>query len=310
MADEVKATGPLGSDPGADVMPYGTDEPLLYGNGRFGASGYALPNPGGKLYCMNETVWAVVDMLGRGLFGVMHQEDRRFLKPLSKDILWEMWNLLNQAKKRISDVAVLPMQMEIRSEHATPVQKAFMLYPVPFFGDGCRNPDLRRYCSTVLSTITESMQHTEADKSDEVTWPGFGFMVTKHLWKVQFLMATKYFGYSRSDLYYPPTDAQFANQPRWDFDLKVDDWRNFDWTKAGVTYELTEERIDPGWVPTENDLRAIRGIPAPLAMPFAASYPTGSQPFFGGLQFGKPLGEKPTGSVGSAANTFPGGPPA
>lgn len=301
-------TGPTGNDP-ASTPVFGDDSALLYQNGRWGAAGYAVPNPGGKLFCMNETVWSTVDMLGRGLFEIMHREDRRFIKPLTKDIVWDIYALITAADKRVQDVAVLPNQLELRSEHATPVQKAFTLYPVPFFGDACKNMDLRRYASCALSCLTECMQHSEADKSNEITWQGFGVMMRKHLFKIKFNIVTKYFGYSRTDLYWPSTDQANPNQPKWDFALTIDDWRNYGNKIVSVSFETTEERVDPGWVATENDLRAIRGIPAPLAMPFCVSYAGAPPPFFGGIQFNKPLGEKPTGSLPTTSNTF-GGPPA
>lgn len=292
MVDSVGA-GPAGNDPGT-VPVYGSDEPMWYNNGRWGVSGYAVPNPGGKLFAINSAVLQTVRMLGRGLFEIMHREDRRFIKPLSKDLCWDIYQLIVLARKRLADRAVLPNESELRGEHATPAQEPFILYPVPYFGDAVRNEDLREYCRQILLCMTEAMQHSEADKTEEITI-AFAATVGKRLHRILCLMACKYFGYARADVY-----------PKLDFVIPEDKWKTFNYTTWSTSFEMTEERPDPGWYPTENDLRAIRGIPAPVAMPFCRAYPNGGQVFVGGLQFNSPIGEKATGAISAAPNAaFP-----
>lgn len=298
----------LVATPGDPPEVFGTDEILWYDNGRWGDCGYALPNPGGKLYCLNGTVWDFVNTVGRATFEIMHREDRRFVKPLPKDCVWDIWQLCAIARQRLSAVAVKPNELEIRPDHATPANQAFLLYPVPYFGDGLRNNDLRTYCRQTLLCLTDAMQHSEADKSAEITAPGFAAKMGQHLWKIMLLIATKYFAYTREQLYDPAT-----GRPNLAFDLKAEDWQKFDYTKTSISFELTEERPDPGWIPTENDLRAIRGIPAKVAMMFGKRYVAATDTFPGGLRFGQPTGEQPTGSVPSLPNTGafpqPPGPP-
>ena len=292
--------GPTSHTP--EALPvFGSDEPLWYNNGRWGAAGYGLPNPGGKLNAINSTVLGFVRMIGRGLFEIMHREDRRFIRPLGKDIVWDIYNLIILARTRLGAVAVPPNESELRGEHATPASEPFILYPVPFFGDACRNEDLRAYCRQMLLCLTEAMQHSEADKTEEITTSGFAQSVGKRLHRILCLIACKYFGYTRAEVY-----------PILNFVIPDEKWKTFNPTLLATSFEMTEERPDAGWIPTENDLRAIRGIPAVLAMPFCRSFPINGPVFNGGIQFNQPLGEAPTGALPTATNVgfpAPSGPP-
>lgn len=300
MSTETTSGGPTSHNP--EALPvFGSDEPLWYNNGRWGAAGYGVPNPGGKYNAINSTVLGFVKMMGRGLFQIMHKEDRRFIKPLGKDICWDIYQLIVLARARLSAVAVPPNESELQGEHATPASEPFILFPVPFFGDSCRNEDLRNYCRQMLLCLTEAMQHSEADKSEEITTTGFATTVGKRLHRILCLLACKYFGYARADVY-----------PNLGFVIPDEKWKTFNPTLLSTSFEMTEERVDPGWIPTENDLRAIRGIPAVLCMPFCRSFPIGGPVFSGGIQHGLPTGEKPTSAVGTAGNAAfpaPSGPP-
>jgi len=273
--------------------PFGTDEPLWYYNGRWGAAGYGVANPGGKVWCVNGTVWGFVNTIGRALFDIMHREDKDFVRPVSKQTCWDVYQLCTLGRKRLLDRAIPEHENQMQPKHSGRFRKEFILYPVPFFGDAIRNQDLAEWCDLCLRCLTEAMQHSEADKAIEVTQL-FAADIGQYVRRILFHMATKYFGYSRDK----------ANEA--DLVIPEDDWKTFNPLKWAISHETTEERHDAGWTPTENDLRAIRGITATSAMAFARRYPVGAETQAGGTGADS-TPANPAGATGAFVN--PQGPP-
>ncbi len=133
-------------------------------------------------------------------------------------------------------------------QHASPTPQIFLAWPIPFFGERVRQPDIREYAQLALLMLSEMMQHSENELGTYIT-DAFAAKVGQYLREILALMATKYFGYTRAAAY----DPAFA--------LKDTDFANYDPSKVMTSVEMTEERPPLQWWPTETDLTAIRAIP-------------------------------------------------
>lgn len=265
---------------------FGSDEVLWFVNGRWTELGYGISNTGGKNECVNPFVWEFVNQVGAELFELMHRESRLFRTALDIGMVTEIINLVQVARKRLSDNALLPSEPQQRKEHSNPTRREFVLYPVPYFDAGVRNADMRVLAQWGLDALTEAMQNSEADRSMDITARGFAASVGAPLQRILIYFATKYLGFTR----------QQAQDPA--FFVKPDDYKKFDNTAFLFSTETTDERQDAGNIPTENDLRQIRGIKASVAMSFGRRWPTGEPVYLGG-----PVDlNKPTTAPGVAVN--------
>lgn len=246
--------------PTSEAM-FQSDEILWFNNGRWGKAGYAIPNPAGKTWTANPLIHGLHSLLGRSMFELMHREDVRFSTPPHKQFWFDLHQLIVVARKRLADEAV-PDNDNNRfvPQHATPVPQTWLVYPVPFFGERIRQPDVRLYCQYALMLQSEIMQHSENEKTGHYT-PRFSSVVGMFLKEILAKFAMKYFGKTREAAY------------KADFALADTDFTAYDPAKVLLSVEMTDERPPLQWWPTENDLSQIRGIPINDALSFATRWP-------------------------------------
>jgi len=169
--------------------------------------------------------------------------------------------LIVTARKRLADRQRMPNDSNgLVVEHATPVPQVFLAWPIPFFGERIRQPDIREYAQLALLMLSEMMQHSENELATYIT-DSFAAKVGQYLREILALFATKYFGYTRVQAYDPA------------FTLKDADFANYDPAKVMTSVEMTEERPPVQWWPTEADLTAIRAIPYNEVMVLAKRWP-------------------------------------
>lgn len=238
-----------------------TDEILWYANGKWGEAGYAIPNPAGKTYTVNLEIFQLHQLVGRTMFELTHREDAKFYSPPHKQFWFDLHQLLTVARKRLADNTRAPNDTNgLVATHATPAAQAFLVYPIPYFGERIRQPDIRQFAQIGLLLLSEMMQHNDNERATYVT-PQFAGVMGKYLQEILAKMGMKYFGYSREDAYKP------------DFALKDADFQTYDPAKVMTSVEMTEERPPLQWWPTENDLSGIRSLPITEALLMARRWP-------------------------------------
>lgn len=240
---------------------FDTDEILWYDNGKWGAAGYACPNPGGKTWTNNSVIAGLFDIFGRNMFELAHREDVKFYAPPHKQFWFDLHQLIVTARKRLADRTRTPADNNgLVVTHATPNPQIFNVYPLPYFDERIRQLDVREYIRIALLMMGEVMQHSDNEHPTYIT-PGFSSLISKYLQEILALFATKYFGKTRDQAYAP------------DFVLADADFQAYDPTKVLTSVELTEERPPVQWWPTENDLSQIRGIPINEALLLCKRWP-------------------------------------
>jgi hypothetical protein len=238
-----------------------SDEILWYDNGRWGQAGYAIPNPAGKTFTNNSVIFQLHSLLGRTMFDMMHRPDVKFFGPPHKQFWFDLHQLIITARKRLADRTRQPNDSNgLDVTHVTPAPQVFLVYPVPFFGERIRQPDVREYCQLALMLQSEMMQHSDNERSTYVG-PGFSAVCGKYLQEILALLSTKYFGKTRVQAYAP------------DFALVDSDFTGYDPAKFMTSVELSEERPPLQWWPTENELSLIRGLAINEALMFAKRWP-------------------------------------
>lgn len=253
------ATGAVSKFPTFD-----TDEVLWYDNDKWGRAGYAVANPGGKTWTNNSVIYQLVQLLGRNLFELTHREDVKFYGAPHKQYWFDLHQLIITARKRLRDRMRAPNDSNgLVPEHVTPVPQIYLVYPVPYFGERIRQPDVREYTQLALMCLSEMMQHSDNEKSSYVT-DHFAGQVGKYLQEILALFATKYFKKTREEAYAP------------DFALKDEDFKAYDPSTVMTSVEMTEERPPVQWWPTENDLSQIRGLPINDALLLCKRWPVGN----------------------------------
>lgn len=247
----------------ADQYPtFDTDEILFYDNGVWGRAGYACPNPSGKTWTNNSVIYGMVDVVGRNLFELTHREDCKFYGAPHFQFWYDLHQLIITARKRLNDRTRMPNDPSgFTPEHVNPAPRVYLVYPVPFFGERIRQPDIREYTQIALMMLSEMMQHSDNDKVTYVT-PQFTGQIGKYLQDILALFATKYFGKTREEAY------------KADFRLADEDFRAYDPSKVMTSVEMTEERPPLQWWPTENDLSQIRGLQINEALQLCKRWPT------------------------------------
>lgn len=248
--------------PTSTTPQFDTDEPLFYDNGKWGASGYAIPNPGGKTWTNNAIIYGFVEVVGRVLFELAHREDVKFYRAPHKQFWFDLHQMIITGRKRLSDRMRAPNDSNgLVPQHATPAPKVFLCYPVPLFGERVRQQDVREYIGLTLLMLSEAMQHSDNDHATYVT-PEFCGQIGTYLQEILALFSTKYFGKTRVDAYKP------------DFKLADADFAAYDPAKVLTSVEMTEERPPVQWWPTENDLSQIRGLQINEALLLCKRWPT------------------------------------
>lgn len=244
-----------------DNPTFGTDEILWYDNGRWGEVGYAVANPAGKIWTNNSVIYGFHSLVGRNMFELMHREDVRFYRPPHKQFWFDLHQLIVTARKRLADRQRAPNDSNgLVVEHATPVPQVFLAWPIPFFGERVRQPDIREYAQLCLLMLSEMMQHSENEQSTYIT-DAFAAKMGQYLREILALFATKYFGYTRQQAYDPS------------FTLQDTDFTSYDPAAVMTSVEMTEERPPVQWWPTEADLTAIRGLAYNEVMVLAKRWP-------------------------------------
>lgn len=227
---------------------FGSDEVLWFNNGRWGEAGYAVPNPAGKTWTNNTVIFSIHQLLGRSMFELMHRVDVRFSSPPHKQFWFDLHQIILIARKRLADEAVADNDSNrFEPKHETPVPRQWIVYPVPFFGERIRQPDVRLYCELGLGCLSEIMQHSDNERTGYYT-TRFAADVGVYLQEILAKFSMKYFNKTRTEVY----TAGFA--------LKDTDFTAYDPSKVLLNVEMTDERPPLQWWPTENDLSQIRGI--------------------------------------------------
>lgn len=240
---------------------FATDEILWYDNGKWGEVGYAIANPNGKIWTNNSVIFQFHSLVGRNLFELLHRTDARFYGPPHKQFWYDLHQLIVTARKRLADRQRLPNDSNgLVVEHASPAPQVFLAWPIPFFGERVRQPDIREYAQLALLMLSEMMQHSENELPTYIT-DSFAAKIGQYLREILALMATKYFGYTRAQAYDPA------------FTLQASDFANYDPSKVMTSVEMTEERPPVQWWPTETDLTAIRAIPYNEAIVLSKRWP-------------------------------------
>lgn len=242
-----------------------TDEILWFNDGRWGACGYAMPNGQGKSWTVNSTIYHVHSLLGRTMFELMHREDVKFSRPPHKDWWWDWQLAIIDARKNLLAIAVdAGTTKNFRADHVTETPRTFLAYPVPFFGERVRQPDIRWQCEMALKLLGEIQQQSSNESSYYITGT-FARLVCGWLNEMQMRAAIKYFGYTREEVMAGGSSFVIAE------DRFVADTYRPEWQRP--SFELSEERPPRLWWPTENDLSAIRGVAYTDAIAFADRWP-------------------------------------
>lgn len=240
---------------------FDTDEPLWYDNGKWGRAGYACPNPGGKTFTNNTVLAEFVSIVGRNFFELLHREDCKFYAPPHVQYWADLHQLIVTGRKRLADRVRQPSDPNgLVPTHATPTPEMFLAYPIPFFGERIRQPDIREYSKLALMLLGECMQHSDNEHSTYIT-PDFAAMAGKYLQEILVLFSTKYFGKTREVAYAPA------------FALTPADFLAYNPAAVMTRVEITEERPPQQWWPTENDLTQIRGLPINEALLMCKRWP-------------------------------------
>ncbi|HEX3725610.1 MAG TPA: hypothetical protein VHV08_05180 [Pirellulales bacterium] len=243
---------------------FSTDEILWYDNGKWGQAGYAVANPAGQTWTNNAVIFNFHTLVGRNMFELMHRSDVKFYTAPHKQFWFDLHQLIVTARKRLADRQRLPNDSNgLVVQHAAPAPQMFLAWPIPFFGERVRQPDIREYAQLALLMLSEMMQHSENELATYIT-DAFASKIGQYLREILALMATKYFGYTRTQAY----DPAFA--------LSATDFANYDPSKVMTSVEMTEERPPLLWWPTENDLSDIRGLPFDEVLVLCKQWPTGA----------------------------------
>jgi len=246
---------------------FASSEILWWRNGVWGDAGYAIPNDGGKPTTSNESIWRIHQFLGFELFNLMHRPDVKFSRPFNGEWLFDLNKMLQLGIKRMKDGAINWGEDRTGdAEHVMNTPKAFVYYPVPYFGNRIRQQDALTWCGQMLKLLGEVQQHSDNDYDDNFT-TFIASLVQKALFRIQGDMAMKYLGYTKEEvvkagagegLVIPNTKfAEGTYNPESLF----------------TSSEMVEERMPEQWWPSTNDLTPISGIAANVANVWAARWP-------------------------------------
>lgn len=240
---------------------FGSDEILWYKNGKWGECGYAIPNPAGKTWTNNAIVYQLVQLVGRNIFELAHREDAKFYAPPHKQFWYDLHQLIITARKRLADYTRAPNDSNgLVTVHATPAPQVFLCYPVPYFGERIRQPDIRMFTQLSTLMISEMMQHSDNEHHTYLT-PDFSGLVGTYLREILAQMSMKYFVKTRTEAYDPA------------FKLADADFQGYNPAAVMTSVEMSEERPPLQWWPTENDLSQIRGLAINDALLFGTRWP-------------------------------------
>jgi hypothetical protein len=297
LPDQAPSLG-LAQPPQTQIQSaFGSDQPLWYQGlipgSRWAQAGYAAPNLMGKNWTLNAAIAELFSVISRSFFEIMHYPDVRQTKPPNVKLLYNVHMLIVRGRAILAARSLPPNQQRFDPTHAQPNPTVFGVYPIPFFGDAIRQPQVKEWAGLVLAMLSEVAQHSDNSQAYQFT-TDFGGMIGGYLQQIYFLEAIEFFGYTA-------TQAQAPN-----FTLQPADFNNYNPSAFFTPVEMTDERQDLGWTPTTNDLRAIRNIPANMLMG-CCEYPTGSTVPIGGLGTAlNPVASSPANPTGAAFLPLPG----
>lgn len=267
---EQQSTNPTAVD--QNPPKFDTAEILWYKNGIWGEAGYAIPNPMHKTMTSNEDIYELHSLLGRTMFELLHRREAvGFVAPPHKQFWFDLHQMVVIGRKRLNDLTRADNDSAgLVVQHAQPVPRMFVVYPVPYFGDRIRQPDIRKYATIAMLALSEIMQHSDNERIGYVT-ARFTATIGLFLQEILAQMAMKYFGKDRTTAYKP------------DFALADADFAAYDPSKVMINVEMSEERPPEQWWPTTNDLSMIKALPVAKALLLAERWPTGSTLYSGDM---------------------------
>lgn len=171
-----------------------TDAILWYNVGKFGESGYAVPNWSDDVASMNETIIDLVGTIGRNLFAVMHHDDADLRVPPSINTIKRIHKLCLRARQIIAGRAVPANRDKMETAHSRPAPEVFRVYPCPYYK--VRNSWMRQYAGLMFIALTEAMQHTENRQPFEIS-TDFAGLIGQYVTRVYTRMAMELLGVSQ-----------------------------------------------------------------------------------------------------------------
>jgi hypothetical protein len=201
----------------------------------------------------------------------MHEPDIKLRRPFNAKWLKKLNKMLTLGIKRLGDYTVgWTDERDGDAKHALNTPKAFIYFPVPYFGGRIRQRDAQRWCGRALILLSEIQQHSDNEYDDNVTDFGAG-LVQKGLLRIQRDMAMKYLGFTRQDV----EDPNFS-VPESAFDPGV-----YNPEALFTDSEMVTERNPEQWWPESNDLTPLSaGIAANVANQWGTRWPE-SDGFYG-----------------------------
>jgi hypothetical protein len=247
--------------------------------------GCAVPEPGRYIQTGNTLIWAVNEMIGRGLFHVAWKyQDRLFDRWPSRDYLWDLHQLITVGRNRLTAKTTADNGTPLRPTHSTPNYQMFVAYPIPHFGPlGCPNTWMHETHEILMEMRTEAMQHADNQLNYYYTTDFFNALYP-YLQYVLADMAVKFFGED-------PTVAQGAT-----YVIPTAKWQAFSTAANSISFEATSTRPPLGEQPTDLDLEPIRNLTYSTIIPFLQPWPDSRLLYSSGGIWGNPSAPSSTGT--------------
>lgn len=282
VPDPAAPAAPQGTLPGTQIpIPRGTGvEGLTVVNAPFrtnappwytpkdtvwSAMGCAVPQAGRYIQTNNNVIYETVNEMGKALFEILWKyPDRELDRSPSRDCLWQVYQMLLDARKRMANNSVADSESPLLPAKFVTAPDMFLVYPVPFYGNlGCVNQWLHRAAEMTFAAMTEAMQHQDNQLSYHTTKDFFN-TVYAPLQYVLVDMATRFFGAKRADAVDP------------NYVIPATAWSDptLNLQSTGSANTTTSTRPPMGYQPTNIDLEAIRGLPYSQVVGFLQPWPS------------------------------------
>ena len=148
-------------------MAFRTDRILPYRNGVWEELGFAIPNFGDNSETLNQTIWRLVESMGRNLLATMSHQDARLRTVPSVNTIVRIKKLCDRFRYLVAARVKRENEPFMEAVHATPSPEPFLIFPVPYFK--VENPWMREYCGLVLMALSEAMQHTDNSREFDIS---------------------------------------------------------------------------------------------------------------------------------------------
>lgn len=248
-----------------------TDAALWYNVGEFGEVGYAVPNPSDDPGSLNPAIIDLVNLTGRNLFFIMHNEDVDLRVPPSINTIRRIHKLYIRLGQILQARAVPPGQNNFESLHVQPAGEVFRVYPIPYFR--VRNAFMRRWAELILMALATAMQHTENRKSMEIS-TAFAGEFGQYMTRLYGNMAAELFGKTREEVQAPGfllTEAELSA---------------YDPAQFFTSTEMVDTVPHLGRVFTEDRLREISEGITVTSLPQLQPWPTNLTSYYNNLKNG------------------------